>query len=45
MAPCPAGTASCMNVPRARTARAASAAPQAPTATSAEYSPSEWPAT
>ncbi len=45
MAPTPAGTASCMNVPRARTERTASGSDMAPAATSAEYSPSEWPAT
>jgi len=44
MAPTPAGTASCMHDPRWRTARTASASSSAPAATSAEYSPSEWPA-
>jgi hypothetical protein len=45
MAPTPSGTASCMNRPRARTARTASPRESAPAATSAEYSPREWPAT
>ena len=45
MAPSPAGTASCMNLPRRCTRRTASARRSAPAATSAEYSPSECPAT
>jgi len=44
MAPTPTGTASCMKLPRARTVLSASAKSRAPEATSAEYSPSEWPA-
>ena len=45
MAPMPTGTACCMARPRMRTSRTASARRSAPAATSAEYSPSEWPAT
>src|SRR6202030_1010340 len=45
MAPCPAGTASCMYCPRLRTSCTASANFSAPAATSAEYSPKLWPAT
>ena len=45
IAPTPAGTASCMNLPRRCTSRTASRSRSAPAATSAEYSPSEWPAT
>src|SRR5688572_604110 len=44
IAPTPAGTASCMKVPRLRTRRTASAKERAPAATHAEYSPSECPA-
>jgi hypothetical protein len=40
MAPSPAGTASCMDVPRARTARIPSRSDIAPAATKGEYSPS-----
>ena len=45
MAPTPTGTAFCMAWPRVRNSRAASAMVKAPAAASAEYSPSEWPAT
>jgi hypothetical protein len=45
MAPSPAGTAACMALPRIRKSRAASATETKPAAASAEYSPSEWPAT
>src|SRR5215831_10387242 len=45
MAPCPAGTASCMYLPRLWTRRTASAKFSEPAATSAEYSPRLWPAT
>jgi len=45
MAPSPTGTAFCMAEPRRRRRRAASAMSSAPAAASAEYSPSEWPAT
>lgn len=45
MAPCPTGTASCMAWPRKRKSRAVSPRLSAPAAQSAEYSPSEWPAT
>ena len=45
MAPSPTGTAFCMASPRKRRSRAASAILRAPAAASAEYSPSEWPAT
>ncbi len=45
MAPCPTGTAACMALPRKRSRRAVSAMESAPAAASAEYSPSEWPAT
>ena len=45
MAPSPTGTAFCMAWPRRRSSRAASASVNAPAAASAEYSPSEWPAT
>ena len=44
IAPSPGGTASCIARPRARTRRTASSSESAPAATSAEYSPSEWPA-
>src|SRR5882672_8147807 len=44
MAPVPGGTASCIACPRARTRRTASSSESASAATSAEYSPSEWPA-
>jgi hypothetical protein len=44
IAPTPAGTASCMNRPRARTVRTASARLKVEAATCAAYSPSEWPA-
>ena len=44
MPPSPSGTASCMNRPRAETARTASTKSSAPNATSAEYSPRLWPA-
>ncbi len=45
MAPVPTGTASCMACARKRTSGAACASVSTPEATSAEYSPSEWPAT
>ena len=45
MAPTPTGTAFCMDWPRSFRRRAASASCSAPAAASAEYSPSEWPAT
>ena len=45
MAPVPTGTACCMARPRMRKSRAVSASVKAPAAASAEYSPSEWPAT
>ena len=45
MAPSPAGTARCMVWPRSFSSRAASGIEKAPAAASAEYSPSEWPAT
>src|SRR5215472_5996668 len=45
MAPSPTGTASCIARPRRFNSRAASARLRAPEAASAEYSPSEWPAT
>ena len=45
IAPTPCGTACCMYCPRLRTRRTASAKSSEPAATSAEYSPSEWPAT
>src|ERR1700688_345554 len=45
MAPWPAGTVSCIYVPRLRTSRTASPNFSAPAATSAEYSPRLWPAT
>ena len=45
MAPCPTGTAACIACPRIFRSRAASATLSAPAAASAEYSPSEWPAT
>ena len=45
MAPVPTGTAACMARPRVRRSRAASGTLSAPAAASAEYSPSEWPAT
>ena len=45
MAPCPTGTASCMACPRRRSNRAVSSSDSASAAHSAEYSPSECPAT
>src|SRR5580698_7907073 len=45
MAPCPAGTASCMYFPRTRTNFTAAEKSTPPAATSAEYSPRLWPAT
>ena len=45
MAPAPTGTARCMARPRMRSNRAASPIVSEPAAASAEYSPSEWPAT
>mmetsp|Transcript_9440 Transcript_9440/g.15675 ORF Transcript_9440/g.15675 Transcript_9440/m.15675 type:complete len:265 (-) Transcript_9440:90-884(-) len=45
IAPTPTGTASCIAVPRMRSKRAVSAMLRTPAAQSAEYSPSEWPAT
>ncbi len=45
MAPTPTGTASCIACARKRTSGAACASVSTPEATSAEYSPSEWPAT
>ena len=45
MAPSPTGTAFCIAWPRSFRSRAASASCRAPAAASAEYSPSEWPAT
>src|SRR6266851_62852 len=45
IAPTPTGTAFCIAWPRRLTSRAASATDSAPAAASAEYSPSEWPAT
>ncbi len=45
MAPAPTGTAFCMAWPRMRKSRAVSEMVSAPAAASAEYSPSEWPAT
>ena len=45
IAPSPTGTASCMARPRIFTSRAASARAKVPAAASAEYSPSECPAT
>ena len=45
MAPCPTGTATCIEVPRSFSSRAASAIENASAAASAEYSPSECPAT
>ncbi len=45
IAPCPTGTASCMARPRVRSSRAVSVTDREPAAASAEYSPSEWPAT
>ena len=45
MAPTPTGTAFCIACPRVRSSRAVSAMVKAPAAASAEYSPSEWPAT
>ena len=45
MAPTPTGTAFCIACPRMRSSRAVSAMVKAPAAASAEYSPSEWPAT
>ena len=45
IAPSPTGTAFCIDWPRSFRSRAASASCRAPAAVSAEYSPSEWPAT
>ncbi|MNY20563.1 hypothetical protein D3C86_1540490 [compost metagenome] len=45
IAPSPTGTAACMALPRIRRRRAVSATEKVPAAQSAEYSPSEWPAT
>ncbi len=45
MAPCPTGTACCIACPRIFSSRAVSAIENTPAAQSAEYSPSEWPAT
>ena len=45
MAPSPTGAAVCIAWPRSRSSRAASSIPRLPAAASAEYSPSEWPAT
>src|SRR5580700_1097468 len=45
MAPTPAGTASCMYMPRLRTSWTASQNFKPPAATRAEYSPRLWPAT
>ena len=45
IAPSPTGTAFCIACPRTRNSRAASSMVRAPAAQSAEYSPSEWPAT
>ena len=45
MAPTPTGTAFCMARPRVRSSRAVSEMLRLPAAASAEYSPSEWPAT
>ena len=45
MAPLPTGTAACIAWPRSFRSRAASASEKAPAAASAEYSPSECPAT
>jgi hypothetical protein len=45
IAPSPTGTAFCMALPRMRRRRALSLMVSAPAAASAEYSPSEWPAT
>jgi hypothetical protein len=45
MAPSPTGTATCIACPRIFNKRAASAMLKVPAAASAEYSPSEWPAT
>ena len=45
MAPTPTGTAFCMARPRVRNSRAASEMLRLPAAASAEYSPSECPAT
>ena len=45
IAPAPTGTAACMARPRMRNSRAVSEMVSAPAAASAEYSPSEWPAT
>ena len=45
MAPSPAATACCMLRPRSRNNRAVSATLNARAAASAEYSPTEWPAT
>ena len=43
MAPWPAGTASCIYFPRARTSFTAAEKSTPPAATSAEYSPRLWP--
>jgi hypothetical protein len=45
MAPAPTGTAFCIASPRVRSSRAVSETLRLPAAASAEYSPSEWPAT
>jgi hypothetical protein len=45
MAPAPTGTAFCIARPRVRSRRAVSLTLRLPAAASAEYSPSEWPAT
>ena len=45
MTPTPTGTAFCIARPRVRSSRAASEIDRLPAAASAEYSPSEWPAT
>ena len=45
IAPSPTGTAACIALPRIRSRRAVSASDSDPAAQSAEYSPSEWPAT
>ena len=43
--PCRPASPACIAWPRMRSSRAVSARPSAPAAASAEYSPSEWPAT
>ena len=45
MAPCPTGTACCIAWPRIFSSLAVSESEKVPAAQSAEYSPSEWPAT